>query len=104
MRVYYGGARIFDSGLISGAGTFSVDFGPGSSTNLVSINMDEPGTNPNGTNGDAWTYQVTEITKERRLRDLHREHERDDHAHQVRRAAVRGGAGLSADDDQLQHL
>jgi hypothetical protein len=63
MRVYYGGTRIFDSGLINGAGTFSVDFGPGSTTNQVIITMDEPGTNPNGTNGDEWTYQVTEITK-----------------------------------------
>ncbi len=62
MRVYYGGARIFDSGLINGAGTFSVDFGPGSS-NFATISMNEPGTNPNGTNGDQWQYQVTEITK-----------------------------------------
>ena len=26
--------------------------------------MDEPGTNPNGTNGDLWEYQVTEITRQ----------------------------------------
>jgi subtilisin-like proprotein convertase family protein len=62
MRIYYGNTRIFDSGLINGAGTFSVDFGPGTS-NTVTIAMNEPGTNPNGTNGDAWQYQVTEITK-----------------------------------------
>lgn len=62
MRVYYGNTRIFDSGLINGAGTFSIDFGPGAST-AITITMNEPGTNPTGTNGDAWQYQAFEITK-----------------------------------------
>ena len=62
MRIYYDGARIFDSGLISGSGIFSVDFGPGAS-NTLTITMDEPVTDPLGTNSDAWQYQVSEITK-----------------------------------------
>ena len=105
LRVYYGGARIFDSGLISGAGNFAIDFGPGASTS-VTIVMNELGSNPNGTNGDAWNYQVSEITKSITYRDLHRGHEQDDHTHQVCRAAVWLGAGLhaagDADDEQLR--
>ena len=63
LRVYYQGARIFDSGLISGAGNFAVDFGPGAST-TVTVVMNELGTNPNTNDeSDAWQYQVTEITK-----------------------------------------
>ena len=62
MRVYYGGARIFDSGLINGAGTFAVDFGPGTATNLE-IRMNEPGTNPSTNTTDAWQYTATVITK-----------------------------------------
>ena len=62
LRVYYDGNRIFDTGLISGSSTISVDFGPGASDN-VSIVMNEAGSNPFGTNGDAWTYTVTEISK-----------------------------------------
>jgi subtilisin family serine protease/subtilisin-like proprotein convertase family protein len=52
MTVYYGNTLIFDSGLISGAGTFSVDYGPGASTNIVIV-MNE-GTNPNSST--RWTY------------------------------------------------
>jgi subtilisin-like proprotein convertase family protein len=63
LRIYYGGQRIFDSGLANGAGTFAVNYGPGSSTN-VTIVMNEAGTNPNGTNGDLWTYQVSEISQQ----------------------------------------
>ena len=63
LRVYYDGARIFDSKLTSGAGTFSVDFGPGNA-NVVTVVMNEAGTNPNGTNGDLWNYQVTEVTRQ----------------------------------------
>ncbi len=62
LRVYYGGSRIFDSGLINGGGTFAVDFGPGSSTNLEII-MNEPGTNPSTNTTDAWQYTATVITK-----------------------------------------
>jgi subtilisin-like proprotein convertase family protein len=63
LRVYYNNTRIFDSGLISGAGNFAIDFGPGPSA-TVTVVMNELGSNPNGTNGDAWTYQVNEITKD----------------------------------------
>jgi len=52
MTVYYDNSLIFDSGLISGAGTFSIDYGPGASTNIVVV-MNE-GTNPNA--GTRWTY------------------------------------------------
>ena len=62
MRVFYGGAQIFDSGLINGAGTFAVDFGPGASTNL-DIVMNSPGTNPSTNTTDAWQYSATVITK-----------------------------------------
>jgi subtilisin-like proprotein convertase family protein len=37
MTVYYDGQQIFDSGLVNGSGTFSVDYGPGASTNLEII-------------------------------------------------------------------
>src|SRR5262249_438280 len=37
MTIYYEGTQIFDSGLISGAGTFSVDYGPGIATNVVIV-------------------------------------------------------------------
>ncbi len=61
LRVYYAGERIFDSGVVSGSGTYSVDFGPGSATNVVII-MNQAG---NGqTNSDLWTYSVTVITSE----------------------------------------
>jgi len=52
MHVYYDGVLIFDSGLINGAGSFSVDFGPGTSTN-VTIVMNEGNSSLTGT---AWTY------------------------------------------------
>ena len=61
LRVYYEGQRIFDSGVVSGSGTYSVDFGPGSATNVVII-MNQDG---NGqTNSDLWTYDATVITRE----------------------------------------
>ena len=63
MRIYYGGTRIFDSGLISGGGTFAVTFGPGNSTNL-DIVMNEPGTNPSTNTTDQWNYSATVITEE----------------------------------------
>jgi subtilisin-like proprotein convertase family protein len=63
MRIYYGGSLIFDSGLINGGGTFSIDYGPGA-TASVTVVMNEPGTNPNTNDEtDAWNYQVTQITK-----------------------------------------
>src|SRR5260221_5933976 len=59
MRVYYNGVRIFDSGLISGAGTFSVDFGPGVSTNVVVIMNENGNPDPN----TQWKYSATVLTK-----------------------------------------
>jgi subtilisin-like proprotein convertase family protein len=58
MTVYYDNSLIFDSGLISGAGTFSVNFGPGVSTNILIV-MNE-GTNPNA--GTRWTYTATIVS------------------------------------------
>lgn len=55
IRVYYDGNRIFDSGLISGAGTFSINYGPGLST-VVTIVMNEGGSKEAQTQ---WHYQAT---------------------------------------------
>ena len=62
LRVYYpprsqGGALIFDSGLINGAGTFNVNYGPGTSTS-VEIVMNEGGQDP----GTAWFLDNITIT------------------------------------------
>ena len=57
MHIYYDGVRILDSGLVSGSGTFQVDFGPGLSSNVVVI-MDE---NSTESLGDAWQYSLTVI-------------------------------------------
>ncbi len=58
MRVYYDGLPIYDTGLVSGTNrTFSVDFGPGVSTNLV-ITINE------GNNADTnsvWQYTATVV-------------------------------------------
>ena len=62
LRVYYppraqGGALIFDSGVISGGGTFNVNYGPGTST-FVEIVMNEGGQDP----GTVWDlFNVTII-------------------------------------------
>ncbi len=55
LTIYYDGAQIFDSGEVSGAGTFSVDYGPGSATNVIIV-MNE-GDNPN--TATAWQYTAT---------------------------------------------
>jgi subtilisin-like proprotein convertase family protein len=57
MTVYYQGGQVFDSGLISGAGTFHVSYGPGTSTNLTII-MNEF-TNPAPTT--EWNYTIHSI-------------------------------------------
>ena len=59
MRIYYDGARIFDTGLVGGAGNFSVDFGPGTATD-VQIVMNE-GNNAN--TNTFWVYTATVITR-----------------------------------------
>jgi len=55
LRIYYDGNRIFDSGLINGAGTFSIPYGPGLST-VVTLVMNEGGSSDPKTQ---WTYTVT---------------------------------------------
>ncbi len=62
MRMYYEGVRIFDSGLVSGPGSISVNYGPGNST-AVTIVMNEGGSTELTTR---WTYTAT-IVRERIL-------------------------------------
>ena len=59
MHIYYGGVRIFDSGPINGTGQFSVNYGPGASSD-VTIIMNE-GDNTNSST--VWSYTATVITK-----------------------------------------
>lgn len=54
LRVYYEGRLIFDSGYINGTGTLSVDYGPGTDTNLVVVINQEF-----GNAGTAWFYTPT---------------------------------------------
>ncbi|HXG08193.1 MAG TPA: Ig-like domain repeat protein [Gemmataceae bacterium] len=57
LRVYYPpGTRIFDSGLVSGANTVTIPYGPGPST-LVEIVINEG----SGLTGTAWLYNLTII-------------------------------------------
>src|SRR5262249_19705337 len=37
LTIYYEDTQIFDSGVVSGAGTFSVDYGPGAATNVIIV-------------------------------------------------------------------
>jgi hypothetical protein len=58
LHVYYDGLLIFDSGSVSNGGRFVVDFGPGSSTEVVLV-MNEG----NNTNIDtAWDYQASVVS------------------------------------------
>lgn len=57
LRVYYEGNLIFDSGRVSGSGRFSVEYGPGNSTNLV-VTMNEQGNSA----GNLWNYTVTVVS------------------------------------------
>jgi subtilisin-like proprotein convertase family protein len=59
MHIYYDGVRIFDSGFTSGAGQFTVDFGPGTS-NTVDVVMNEGN---NAAVDTEWSYNVTVITR-----------------------------------------
>lgn len=54
VHVYYDGVLIFDSGLVTGAGTFTIPFGPGISTDVVIV-MNEGGQSI----ATAWIYQAT---------------------------------------------
>ena len=55
MTVYYDGVLIYDTGLISGFGSFAVDYGPGGSTNVLIV-MNEGG---NANQGTIWDYTAT---------------------------------------------
>jgi subtilisin-like proprotein convertase family protein len=57
MTVYYDGVQIFDSGFISGSGSFSIPFGPGAATDVVVV-MNEPF----GNSGTGWNYTATVIS------------------------------------------
>jgi hypothetical protein len=59
MTVYYEGALIFDSGMVSGSNRVDVPFGPGASTQ-VTIIMNESG-NPEPTT--LWDYTVSSVLK-----------------------------------------
>ena len=56
LRVYYGNNLLWDTGLVSGSGGFSVSYS-GSLSNLTTV-MNQAGTNPKATNGDYWSYSV----------------------------------------------
>lgn len=55
VTIYYDNQLIFDSGMVSGTGTFSVDYGPGVATNVIII-MNEGG---NFNTGTLWNYTAT---------------------------------------------
>ncbi len=55
LHVYYDDQLIFDSGLVSGSGVFTVDFGPGFATNVVIV-MNE---GDNANTGTLWAYTAT---------------------------------------------
>jgi len=57
MRVYYDNQLIKDTGLVSGQGGFSVDFGPGFSTDLVIVMNEGDNENTNS----IWSYTATVI-------------------------------------------
>lgn len=61
MDVYYDGADIFSSGLISGGGQFDIPYGPGSSDSITII-MDQEGVIEPG--DDVWTYTPTIVVPE----------------------------------------
>ncbi len=58
MTIYYDGARIYDSGVISHTGSFSLMFGPGTATDLVIV-MNEGGSIYPST---IWQYTATIVT------------------------------------------
>src|SRR6185369_7030055 len=55
MHVYYDGFLLFDSGLMSGAGTLVFDYGPGLSTNVIIVINEGDNPDPN----TAWDYTAT---------------------------------------------
>ncbi len=57
MSVFYQGAKIFDSGLISNSGTFNISYGPGTSTDLTIIMNEFTNSAPTTT----WNYTIHSI-------------------------------------------
>ena len=56
MDIYYDGAHVFSSGLTSGAGQFTIAYGPGGADSLTII-MNQDGNAYDTT----WTYQPTVV-------------------------------------------
>ncbi|MDB6067815.1 MAG: Peptidase and in kexin sedolisin [Pedosphaera sp.] len=59
LRVYYDGNRIFDSGLITGGGTFAINFGPGLATGVNVVMNEGDNTNPNA----VWNYAISLVSQ-----------------------------------------
>jgi len=55
LAIFYDGAKIFDTGMVSGSNMVSVPFGPGNSQNVIIV-MNLYGNS--ATNGDLWDYTV----------------------------------------------
>jgi subtilisin-like proprotein convertase family protein len=60
IRIYYEGVRLFDSGLVSGAATLRIPFGPGTSTE-IEIVVNEGGSSFETTQ---WTYTASVISEQ----------------------------------------
>jgi subtilisin-like proprotein convertase family protein len=58
MQIFYDQKLLFDSGLIPGSGTFSVNFGPGTSTNVQIVMNKGNNSDPN----TLWDYTATVVT------------------------------------------
>lgn len=58
MTIYYDNQLIYDTGLISGAGRFVVNYGPGLATEVVFVM--NAGTNDNS--GTLWSYTVSDVS------------------------------------------
>ena len=85
MDVYDGSGRIGGTaGLVSGTGTLNPIYTQGP---IITIVMNAGGNTNYPTT--AWTYTVTSTQRQVLLSHVHRGHEPDDDAHQIRAAAVR---------------
>ncbi|MGA1235659.1 MAG: S8 family serine peptidase [Limisphaerales bacterium] len=62
LTVYYDGQAIFKTGLIGGSRSFTVPFGPGTSTNLMIV-VNEGGSTAPSTTATRWTYTAEVFTQ-----------------------------------------
>ncbi len=85
MVIYYEGAVLFDSGMISESGSFNVDYGPGFSTFLTIVM--NPGNNSN--TGHGLGLPADGAGRAVFVPDVYGEHELDDDPDQVCAATVR---------------